>query len=485
MAAERFVTERLAAWAATCGVASVPSEVLDKTRLLILDGLGCGVFGAGQPWTQIVTDLVVSSGGRAEARVWGTPFTVPALSAPLANGTAMHAFEYDDLHPQAVLHAGAQVLPAVFAAAAVRSTTATTPLTEQDLLHAVAVGFEVGARIGRATGAGQLARGFHPSPNTGTFAAAAAASRVLGLGPEATAHAFGIAGSFGGYLMAAQYGAMVKRVHPGHSGQSGLMAALLAERGLSGTAQVLEAPYGGFGASYADADPLDLEAIATDLGETWEIPGFSIKFYPCCGSNHTSIDAWWDILQQRPGLQPDEVEAIEVCCSTLTADHVGWPYTPDTTTTAQMNLRYCLAAAAVDGRFTVDQLNESRLADPAVLAMVERIRVVPDPTIDALGRDRRHHVRMTVTTKDGRVVETVSEHPRGSAANPLDRSEIVDKFRTLTSGVLSPTAVADLEQQVLDLGAPTPWHVEAFTRLLAPDSVNPPDREAPKKGVTA
>lgn len=203
------VTRDLAVWSATLDPTAIPESVLEAARLLMLDGLGCALYGISQPWTQIVVDFVrEGSTAQPEAAVWGTPYRVSATSAPLANGTAMHAFEYDDLHPQAVLHAGAQVLPAVIAATELLdhggSASQSRRITERELLAAIVVGFEVGARIGRATGAGQLARGFHPSPNTATFAAAAAASRILGLGAVQTAHALGIAGSFGGYLMAAQ-----------------------------------------------------------------------------------------------------------------------------------------------------------------------------------------------------------------------------------------------------------------------------------------
>lgn len=334
------VTRDLAAWVAESRASDVPEHVLEHARLLILDGIGCGLYGITQYWSAIMEGFALSVGGREEAAIWGTSQRVPALMAPLVNGTSMHAFEYDDLHPQAVIHAGAQVLPVAFAVAEMLERQATAPadqhdpaipshrVTQAEFLHAIVLGFEVGARIGLATGAGQLSRGFHPSPNTATFAAAATAARLLRLDEEQTAHAFGIVGSFGGYLMAAQYGAMVKRVHPGHAGQSGISAALLAARGLTGTENVLEAPYGGFASSYSDASPADVEVISEDLGTTWEIPRFSIKYYPCCGSNHTSIDAWWALQAKEGGLRPDDIEAIEVKCSTLTAEHVGWASPP-------------------------------------------------------------------------------------------------------------------------------------------------------------
>lgn len=479
------VTRALAAWAASSQASAVPDDVLAQARLLVLDGVGCGLFGSTQESAAVVTSFVLSVGGPRQATVWGTPHRVPAALAPLANGTAMHAFEYDDLHPRAVLHAGAQVLPVAFAVAEMRERRRTgtlppgtddpaaeavpaDPVTGTELLHAIVVGFEVGARVGLATGAGQLARGFHPSPNSATFAAAATAARLLGLDEAQTADALGIAGSFGGYLMAAQYGAMVKRVHAGHSGQSGLTAALLAARGLTGTQGVLEAPYGGFAAAYTGS--ADVAEIGDGLGTRWEIPNFTIKYYPCCGSNHTSLDAWLH-LRREAGLSADDVENIEVKCSTLTADHVGWSYTPDSITTAQMNLAYCLAAAVVDGRVTADQFAPARLRDPEILEVVRRIRVHPDPAIDALGRARRHTVDLTVTLKDGRSLHQTREFAKGSAGDPLRVGDIVEKFRDQARRVLPAPQVSRLERQILTLGDPEGGpDILTLTKLLARDS---------------
>lgn len=481
-ATQHTVTRDVATWVAGSEATDVPDQVRDRARLLTLDGLGCAVHGATQEWARIMADFVVSHGGAQEAQIWGTAQRVPAALAPLANGTAMHAFEYDDLHPGAVLHAGAQVLPVAFAVAELRERLAgsvrsggstapvpATPATGAEFLHAIVIGFEVGAQIGLATGAGQLARGFHPSPNTATFAAAATASRLLHLDAEQTADALGIAGSFGGYLMAAQYGAMVKRVHPGHAGQSGLGAALLAARGLTGTEAVLEAPYGGFASAYGDAAPGDLDGIPERLGSAWEIPSYSIKYYPCCGSNHTALDAWWAV-QRRGGLEAADVDSIELRCSTLTADHVGWPYAPGSITTAQMNLSYCLAAASVRGRLTVEEFAPHLLSDPAILDMVRRIRIRADPAIDDLGRGRRHLVHLQVSTRDGRSHTETVEFPKGSAGSPISLAEIIGKFRQLTEPRLSTRQVCEVEAQILGLGstATDPFAVQEFTQLLTP-----------------
>lgn len=452
------VTAQLAAWTAKLQPSAVPADVYAHTARLVLDGVGVGLFGSTTQWGGVVGDLVAEQGGVAEAAIWGTGVRVPATQAPLANGTFMHSFEFDDLHAAAVIHGAAQVVPAALAVTGRRAASndpagAGIPTAEEFALACVA-GFEVGARIGLATGSAQLSRGFHPSPNTGLFSAAATAGRLLGLDERGLRHAFGIAASSGGFLMAAQYGAMVKRMHPGRSAQAGVLAALLASRGFTGIDDVIEQPYGGFAAAYAGIDGDALTEIVTDLGTRWETLRFSVKAYPCCGSNHTSVDALQTILDRVPDLKPDDIESIHVASSTLTADHVGWPYVPDSVTSAQMNLAYTLAVLAVDRELFVEQFNDDRVDDPRVLELAARVIVEPDENIDREGREGRHHIRLTVTTRAGeRYVEDV-RHALGSSHRPLSADAAAGKYRKLAAAVLDPTQIADLEGAVLALGSP-------------------------------
>lgn len=455
----RGATERLAEWIASAEPDGVPGEVREAAKLVVLDGLGAGLYGSTTPWGRIAADYVRASGLGEEAVLWGTPWRVPASQAPFANGTFVHAFELDDVHPTALIHVAAHVLPAAFAALELRArgpASGARPawlpegaVSGREFLHAVVVGFETGARIGLAVGSGQLRRGFHPSPNTGTFAAAAASARILGLPAGTTLHALAIAGSFGGSLMAAQYGGMLKRFHGGHPAQMGLQAALLAARGATGPRDILEADYGGFARAYADVAPEALAEATAGLGARWETPRVSLKAYPSCASNHTAIDALSAILAEHPELSGDDIASIEVRTSRATLEHVGWPYEPFDETAAQMNLAYTVAVLALDRELFVDQYRKERLQDPRVLALASRVRVKADPEIEALGREGRHTVVLTVETGDGRRFTKEVAHARGSAAHPLSPEEVIGKFRRLAASSLDRAAVRALEEAVL------------------------------------
>jgi 2-methylcitrate dehydratase PrpD len=241
--------------------------------------------------------------------------------------------------------------------------------------------------------------------------------------------------------MAAQYGAMVKRMHAGRAAQSGLYAALLAGQGFTGIVDVFEAPYGGFCTTFSRSeDRFNLAALSDGLGQRFETMRISLKFYSCVGSNHTTLDAISDIRRRHP-FQPDDVESIIVHASQVTVDHAGWPYRPEGLTAAQLNLPFCVATLLLEGDVFVDEFEADCVADPARIALSRRVKVVHDPAITALGAAHRHKVRVELHFRDGSVERETHEAPRGSEHTFASAGDIVAKFRKLTR------AVMDVNQQ--------------------------------------
>jgi aconitate decarboxylase len=264
------------------------------------------------------------------------------------------------------------------------------------------------------------------------FSAAAGAARGLKLDPEQTVHALGIAGTQAAGLMAAQYGAMVKRMHAGRSSQSGLYGALLAKAGFTGIRDVFEAPYGGFCTTFSrSTDRFNLDALSAGLGSEWEAMRVALKFYSCVGSNHTTLDAIGDIRKRRP-FTLSELGRIVVHGSRVTADHVGWPYKPEGLTSAQLNLPYCVATLLLEGDVFVGQFTEEAVADRDRMELSRKVEVVEDPAITARGARYRHMVRVDVHLSDGSVHSETREAPRGSEHSFAPAQDIVDKFRKLT-----------------------------------------------------
>ena len=326
-------------------------------------------------------------------------------------------------------------------------------MSGREFLTAAVAGYEIGPRVGRCMGQEHIGQGWHSGATVGVFSAAAGAARALKLSAKQTVHALGIAGTQAAGLMAAQYGAMVKRMHAGRSSQSGLYGALLAREGFTGIRDVFEAPYGGFCTTFSRShDRFNLDALSAGLGIEWETMRIALKFFSCVGSNHTTLDAIRDIRTRRP-FTIEELDRIVVHGSRVTVDHVGWPYKPEGLTSAQLNLPYCVATLLLEGDVFVDQFTEAAVGDRARIDLSKKVAAVEDPEITARGARFRHMVRVDVHLRDGSVHTETREAPRGSEHSFAPAGDIVEKFRKLTRAAMAKTQQDALVDAALNVEA--------------------------------
>jgi 2-methylcitrate dehydratase PrpD len=323
-------------------------------------------------------------------------------------------------------------------------------MSGRDFITAVVAGYEVALRVGLAATGSHFLRGYHFQGTCGAFGAAATAAHVLGLDAERTRQALGIAGSQAAGLMAAQEGAMAKRMHGGRAAQSGVYSALLAARGFTGIPNVLEAPYGGFLSAFTDtAQPAHL---TEGYGARWEILKVGYKPYASAASTHTALHSLYVIMKEN-GLKAADIGEIHLRCSSMAVRHCAWDYVPQGVTSAQMSLYYTLAAMAHDGEVLTEQFAEARLSAPRLLAFMRRIRIEADPQYDQGGDATRHQSRMTVTTTDGRRFEKDAPLRKGSPDFPMTTEERHAKFQRLATAALSAQAIRDIIREVESLDA--------------------------------
>src|SRR5262245_38018750 len=439
-------TRRIADFVAQLVYEQIPEEVRERVKLLILDSLGCAIYGARLEWCRILQRTFGALDASRTSSIWGTPQQLSSTNAALINGTQVQGFELDDVHRDGVLHCGAVTLPALIAIA-----ESHTALSGRDFLAAAVAGYEIGPRVGRCMGQEHIGQGWHSGATLGVFSAASAAARGLGLDADKSVHALGIAGTQAAGLMAAQYGAMVKRMHAGRSSQSGLYGALLAQAGFTGIRDVFEAPYGGFCTTFSRShDRFNLTALSASLSTEWETMRVALKFYACVGSNHTTLDAIRDIRKRRP-FTLAELDRIVVHGSRVTVDHVGWPYKPEGLTSAQLNLPYCVATLLIEDDVFVDQFTEAAVADRARMDLSKIVEVVEDPAITARGARFRHMVSVDVHLRDGSKESETREAPRGSEHSFAPAGDIVEKFRKLTRTAMPKTQQDALVNAMLNV----------------------------------
>jgi 2-methylcitrate dehydratase PrpD len=439
-------TRGMAAFVSGLTYDKIPEEVRHRNKLLMLDSLGCALYGADLQWSRILQDKLGTIDSTRQCSVWGTGKKLSAPHAALVNGTQVQGFELDDVHRAGVLHVGAVVLPALIAV-----TEMKPGMSGKEFLTSAVAGYEIGPRVGLCMGPSHIASGWHSGATLGVFSAAAGAARGLKLDTDKTVHALGIAGTQAGGLMAAQFGAMVKRMHAGRSSQSGLYGALFAEAGFTGILNVLESEYGGFCTTMSQStDKFNLKELTAGFGDVWQTMGIALKFYACVGTNHTTLDALRDMRRERP-FKADDVKKVVVHGSEVTVHHVGWPYEPQGLTSAQLNMPYCIAAWLIENDCFVDQFTEAMVADPQRIALSKKVEVIHDPAITALGAKLRHKVHVELHLNDGTVMKRTVEAARGSEKHFASDAEIIEKFEKLAIKALPKARVAELRDAVMGI----------------------------------
>lgn len=446
----------LAEFAADLDFEDLPVAVVEHLKLAVLDGLACCLHGATLPWTQMVAELADHDGGTPEASLIGMLRSVPVAHAVLVNATAGHAFEMDDIHKDAITHPNSICVPVALNTGERLMGTRKEGVSGSLVLTAMAAGYEVACRAGAAAGTDLLLRGFHPQGAVGTFAAAATAARMMGLDAEKTGHALGIAGSLGAGLMAAQEGAMVKRLHSGRAAEAGVRAAELAAKGFTGISDVVEAEYGGFLAAFSGKVDVDRATRGLTPGEdmSWEVLQTGFKPHATVTSIHGALDALAAAMK-KGGISAGDIEAITAHISHPTYVHCAWPYEAQSITAAQMNLYYGLAMIALDGEAFTAQFTEERIRDPKVLDFISCISAEVDPEIEALGPGARHMARVVVRTKDGREFTHEERNRRGSPENPVSTEDLERKYDALANPVIGADKAAKVKDFVRGLETST------------------------------
>jgi 2-methylcitrate dehydratase PrpD len=437
-------TRELAGWISRLRHADLAPRTREVVRTLLLDTLGCGVYGYATPWAATLLKWArVGAPAKAEATVWGeTAPSLRASDAALVNGTSIHAFELDDYH-QAKLHPGAVVIPAAVAMAEKLGSSG------EQLVTAIAAGYEVMIRSSLALNpsAARL-RGWHLTGVCGPFGAAAACASLLKLNEEQTAWALGLGGTQGSGLWAFNAdGTMSKRFHAGRAAQSGVMAAELAALGFTGPTQIYEFHDGGVLKAFSDAS--DPAPLTRDLGSVFHLDATSIKPYSCCGSTHSYVDAALE-LRRRLGTPWDAKRPVKLGMAKVVDVQCGFDYVPSSALNAQMSMRYVVAATLMEGQALPPQFSDSKIADPALTGLAERIQCAHDPALDKLYPQR--FAAWIAAEDKGQWLRVDVLDPLGSPANPVDRQGVIAKFRGINPKLpvdAIAAAVFDIERRTV------------------------------------
>lgn len=431
----------LARFAAGLREAALPAEVREAARRLLLDNLGAALGAAGDPQVGRVAEIYLShagSGGRVS--LWGRGRKAPLTTAVFLNALQCDALGMDDLHTGSKTHIGTVVIPAAWGLAEELGAGGGA------LLEAVVCGYEVMARVGMAFGVARHRElGWHATATAGTFGAAAACGRLLGLGEEQMVSALGLAGSqsFGVWAFLGD-GTSSKSLNPGRASVSGCEAALLARAGMTGPEHILTAEDGGLFRAMADGGKPEL--AAAELGKVWQITRVDNRPYPCARSTHGAVDAALE-LRAEYGLRPEEIDCVWVDTYRVAVKQCGsgeGSLRPRTPAQARFSLPYCVACALLYGEVGVAHFGEEWVQKPELQRLLPRIAVTEDSGFT--GAYPRHWgSRVTVECRDGRRLSVETADASGSVDRPLSREQMKAKAVGLIRGSRGEEAEAVAE----------------------------------------
>ncbi len=444
----------------------MPAEVAQAARDRLVDTIGVGIAGSGTETARNIEAGIRSLHETGSATAWGTGVRLPAGSAALVNAAATHAEDFDDTHTAGVVHGSACAVPAAWAAGEVSDASV------DDVIRGIVAGWEVGARLGIASGGAFHRRGLHTTSVVGVFAAAAAAAAVWQLSDRATSAAFGLAGSAAAgmnvYLLDGTSG---KLLNPGFAAQAGLQAAALARSGVSGPAYVLDGQMGLYGA-LGDGVP-DLDSALDDLGWKWEIVRVSVKPYPACHFSHAAIDVARQL--RHGGLHAERVQSIRCWLPEPTFDLLCRPWedklAPRSPYAVKFSIPWLIALALVDGDITRSTFAPSVLERTDVRTLAEKVSVqewarspYPESFPGALD----------VQTVTGEHLSAERLVNRGHPSEPLSPDEIRAKFRDCVADRYVPEEADQLRAALTDPNRPI-RHIDRMFTAVGGSSLSTPE----------
>lgn len=424
--AAQDVTRTLARYIVNSRPADIPGAVTHEAQRALLHWIGCSLGGCRHEAVDAALAAFDEFSGPRVSTVLGRSERVDILLAALMNGISADVLGFSDTHLKTVIHAGGVIGPAVLALAELKQVTG------GDFLHAFLLGIEVACRVGLSVYPWHYARGWHITGTAGTFGAAAAAGKLLGLDEQRMTWALGIAATQAAGLRE-MFGSMCKSLHGGRAAQNGLSAALLAQKGFTSSSHAIEAPR-GFANVLGEAP--NLAAITTGLGTTFEVLQNTYKPFPCGVVIHPAIDGCVT-LKAAHAIDPAAISRIALRVHPLVLELCGRK-TPATTSEAKLSVYHSAAAATIAGRMTELEYAPDCVADPAVVALRDRVVATADAAICEDEAD------VVIECSDGKSLHHHVDYVTGSTRRPMSDADIETKFRGLAAPVLPAEAIDQL-----------------------------------------
>ena len=425
---------------------ALPPVAIERVKHFFIDYIGIALRASTLDSSQPVRRLAAARPIPGGATLLGRPDLVNAHWAAFANGMAAHSMELDDTYLPGSIHNESFVFSPSLALAEERGVSG------KRFLVAIVAGFEVACRVAAALQpAATNARGFHPTGTTGALGAAAAAGTLLGLKAEQLSVAIGVACSqAGGLLEFVTDGSWTKRFHGGWAAHAGIVAAELAQHGMTAPRTAIEGKFGYLHAYSGAALP---ERLATGEGQNLAIVQTALKYYPCNYYIQAVNDAVLE-LAARDDLRPEAVRSIVVytvqAAMALVCEPIERKRRPKVMIDAQFSVPFNVALGLVARRVTFADFTPQKFEVPEIRRLMDLTTCRVDPALDAQ-YPASWPARVEISLADGRTLSASARHARGDPRNPLSQEEVIAKHKSIVAGVVDDPTDEAIQDFILHL----------------------------------
>lgn len=430
------ITKKLSRFIAELKYEDLPDDVVELTKLYIVDYYAACFAGLkiNGIFNKAIEELLFENGGKEEAAVFFSDKKLPVGEAAFLNAVYAHGADMDDGNRKAMGHVAAHVMSAVFALAQ------TLEVSGRDVIVAIQAGYEVYNRVAAAAQPGLVHRGFHSTGTAGSIACGVAAAKLMGLNERQIYNAISLSAiQSSGLMIITESGQACKPINPANAARVGILSARLAEKGIESAVNPLESKKGWL---HAMSDNADESAITDGLGTVFTMTESYLKPYPSCRHTHCGIDAALSVRKELGCVTEEMVDRIDVWIYGNAIRIAGQIEIPQCAEDSKFSIHYSLATALLKGHFDLNDLSAEGVTEE-IRSLVGKIHLHEDASMENSKKGIRG-ARTVIRLKDGREFVREIPVPKGDAANPFTRTEMLEKLCACTQGVLSENQCKEL-----------------------------------------
>ena len=448
---EKSIARTIAQFALKLNYEDLPAEVIHEVKRYLYDSVGCAYGGYHTNDVNWLREIYEEMSGKEEATLIGFGTKIPAVNATLINSLMIRALDFNDIYWKDDPSHPSDIIPAAL------SVGELVGASMKDVIVAIVLAYEFEMRLCLFAKPGIRERKWHHATLT-QFVSPIVAGKLLGLNVDQMVNAIGISGSHSHTIGCPTAGklTMMKNTVDPMATQAGVFAALMAQKGYSGTEKVFEGKegfmdcFGGWDPKEEKIKPVkmegrdgisewswDVDALIGGLGESYKILECGMKAFPTEALTHTHLSATLKVVTEN-NISYDEIEEVTITTLAQAYDILFDPhkYRPETRETADHSLPYCIAAALVDHKITTQSFSDDKMKDPRIWEVIDKIKGRPSKEFEAMFPAKQPS-KVIVKTKDGREFSEYLEYPKGDPREPMTEEDLDNKFSALSSELLS------------------------------------------------